>query len=110
MDFLEPNWKDGTRTGPAVASGYRAAYSAQNNQMGRMFNGGINPGGFGSRNYLLTGNATDPEPIVYVAVVDSAAPAAANAWRWDRARRHMGRRWKAGAFLRMLVLQTRSDS
>jgi hypothetical protein len=68
---LEPNWKDGTRTGPAVASGYRAAYSAQNNQMGRMFNGGINPGGFGSRNYLLTGNATDPEPIVYVAVVDS---------------------------------------
>ena len=71
MDFLEPNWKDGTRTGPAVASGYRAAYSAQNNQMGRMFNGGINPGGFGSRNYLLTGNATDPEPIVYVAVVDS---------------------------------------
>ena len=70
MDFLEPAWNDGSASGPAVASGYRASFSSQNNQMGRMFNGGVNTGGFGSRNYLLTGNATKLEPIVYVAVVD----------------------------------------
>ena len=43
--------------------------------MGRCFQGGVNGGGFASRNYLLTEasplSGAPPEPIVYVAVVDS---------------------------------------
>eukprot|EP00041_Stephanoeca_diplocostata_P015178 m.288066 g.288066 ORF g.288066 m.288066 type:complete len:506 (-) comp19954_c0_seq4:193-1710(-) len=70
MDFLEPAWN---RFYPNTSSaeGYTQSYSTQWNQIGRCFNGGINSGGFESRNYLLTAPENAPEPIVYVAVVDS---------------------------------------
>lgn len=55
----------------AVRSGYKASWSTQNNRMGRLFPGGVNTGGWASRNYLLTTPASDPQPVVYVAVVDS---------------------------------------
>ena len=77
MDFLEPAWQDGAASSVQVKSGYRAAYSTQNNQMGRKFNGGVNTGGFASQNYLFTAasdaasSTAKAEPIVYVAVVDS---------------------------------------
>jgi len=68
MDFLEPAWNN-----PAAANDdYRQAFATQNNQVGRCFNGGVNGGGFGSQNYLLTSSPSAPEAVVYVAVVDSA--------------------------------------
>ena len=70
MDFLEPAWQSGKASDPSVSSDYRAAYATQNNQIGRMFNGGVNTGGFASSNYLLTGGKDGGEPVVYVAVVD----------------------------------------
>ena len=36
-----------------------------------MFPGGVNTGGWSSNNFLLTHPASKPEPVVYVAVVDS---------------------------------------
>ena len=71
MDFLEPDWSSGRKDGENVVSGYRASYSTQVNQIGRQFVGGVNGGGFSSSNYLLTAAADKPEPVVYVAVVDS---------------------------------------
>ncbi len=68
MDFLEPSWSKGNAT---TTDEYRASYSTQWNQIGRCFNGGVNGGGFGSANMILTSGETKPEPIVYVAVVDS---------------------------------------
>jgi len=70
MDFLEPGWNN-----PSTALlNYTQSFSTQNNQVGRCFNEGINSGGFGSDNYLLTEpspiDGGQPEPIVYVAVVD----------------------------------------
>ena len=71
MDWMEPGWNN-----PATAAlQYRQAFSTQDNQVGRCFQGGVNGGGFASRNYLLTEasplSGAPPEPIVYVAVVDS---------------------------------------
>ena len=44
-------------------------------QVGRCFNGGVNSGGFGSNNFILTEQSplsgASSEAIVYVAVVDS---------------------------------------
>ena len=88
MDFLEPGWNN-----PAMAaSDYRRSFSTQNNQVGRCFQGGVNGGGFASQNYLLTEasplKGAPPEPIVYVAVVDSVGnfvyriPAAEAAALW----------------------------
>lgn len=67
MDFLEPGWNN-----PASASlNYTQAFATQNNQVGRCFNGGVNSGGFNTRNYVLTeADPHQPEPVVYVAVVD----------------------------------------
>lgn len=70
MDFLEPGWNN-----PNTANlNYTQSFSTQNNQVGRCFNGGINSGGFGSENYILTEpspiNGGQAQPIVYVAVVD----------------------------------------
>jgi hypothetical protein len=68
MDFLEPPWNSNNAS---ATQGYRTSYSTQFNQVGRCFNGGVNGGGFSSRNYLLTASAEAPEAVVYVAVVDS---------------------------------------
>ena len=71
MDWLEPGWNNPL----TAAQGYRQSFSTQNNQVGRCFQGGVNGGGFGSPNYLLTepsplqGGA--PEAVVYIAVIDS---------------------------------------
>ena len=71
MDFLEPGWNK-----PSTAElNYTQSWSTQNNQIGRCFNGGVNGGGFGSNNFLLTEpsplTGAAPEPVIYVAVVDS---------------------------------------
>ena len=71
MDFLEPGTSMGAANDEAVTSGYRASYSTQNNRMGRLFPGGVNTGGWRSRNFLLTEPSSTPEPVVYIAVVDS---------------------------------------
>jgi hypothetical protein len=88
MDFLEPGWNN-----PATAAmNYTQTFSTQNNQVGRCFNGGVNSGGFDTDNYLLTEASplagAPPEPIIYVAVVDSVGnwvyriPAAAAPTLW----------------------------
>jgi hypothetical protein len=56
--------------------GFRPSFATQDNQVGRCFQGGVNGGGFGTEQYLLTeagpfAGGAPPEPIVYVAVVDS---------------------------------------
>jgi len=71
MDFLEPGWNN-----PKMSTlDFRPSFSTQNNQVGRCFQGGVNGGGFGSQNYLLTEaspmQGASAEAIVYVAVVDS---------------------------------------
>jgi hypothetical protein len=71
MDFLEPGWNR-----PATAAlYYTPAFATSANQVGRCFTGGVNTGGFGSSNYVLTEasplSGAPPEPVVYVAVVDS---------------------------------------
>jgi hypothetical protein len=72
MDFLEPGWNK-----PATALlNYTQSYATQNNQAGRCFPAGVNPGGFNSQNVLLTERSPfapnrKPEPIVYVAVYDA---------------------------------------
>lgn len=71
MDFLEAGWNN-----PQMAAeDFRPSFATQNNQVGRCFQGGVNGGGFGSSNYLLTEasplKGSPAEPIVYVAVVDS---------------------------------------
>ena len=71
MDFLEPSWSHGNASS---TSQYRRSYSTQWNQIGRCFNGGVNGGGVGSQNYVVTSperSLGPSEPIVYVAVVDS---------------------------------------
>ena len=71
MDFLEPGWSSPS----AAALEYRQSFSTQDNQVGRCFQGGVNGGGFASKNYLLTEasplSGAPAEPIVYVAVMDS---------------------------------------
>ena len=73
MDFLEAPWNKPSAGLPPL--NYTQTYSTQNNQIGRCFNGGVNGGGFGSKNFLLTEpsplSGAPPEPVVYVAVVDS---------------------------------------
>ncbi len=69
MDFLEPGWNN-----PKVTT--QASFATQDNQVGRCFQGGVNGGGFSSQNYVLTEESplitgALPEPVVYVAVVDS---------------------------------------
>jgi hypothetical protein len=74
MDFLEPGWNK-----PATAAlNYTQSFATQNNQAGRCFPAGVNPGGFNSQNVLLTESLPPfaapnhtPEPIVYVAVYDA---------------------------------------
>jgi hypothetical protein len=72
MDFLEPGWNK-----PATAAlNYTQSFATQNNQAGRCFPAGVNPGGFNSQNVLLTERSPfapnhTPEPIVYVAVYDA---------------------------------------
>ncbi len=72
MDFLEPGWNK-----PATALlNYTQSYATQNNQAGRCFPAGVNPGGFNSQNVLLTERSPfapnqKPEAIVYVAVYDA---------------------------------------
>ena len=89
MDFLEPGWLEPKM----AASNYTHSFSTQNNQIGRCFNGGVNGGGFASNNYLLTESSPlvagwAPEPIIYVAIVDSVGnwvyrvPAARAAELW----------------------------
>ena len=71
MDFLESPWNKPD----AARLNYTQSYSTQNNQVGRCFTGGVNGGGFGSENYLLTEASplagAPSEPIIYVAIVDS---------------------------------------
>jgi hypothetical protein len=71
QDFLEPGFGGGRGSATSLQTDYRASFSTQNNQMGRLFPGGVNTGGWTSQNYLLTPPIDAPEPIVYVAVVDS---------------------------------------
>ena len=71
MDFLETGWNN-----PKTAEqGYTQSFSTQDNQIGRCFVGGVNGGGFDTKNYLLTEASplagAPAEPTVYVAVVDS---------------------------------------
>jgi hypothetical protein len=72
MDILEPGWNK-----PATAAlNYTQSFATQNNQAGRCFPAGVNPGGFNSQNVLLTESSPfapnhTPEPIVYVAVYDA---------------------------------------
>ena len=67
MDFLEPAWN---AANASQTQGYRTSYSTQVNQVGRCFPGGVNGGGFKSKNYLLTAPMDSDEAVVYVAVVD----------------------------------------
>lgn len=72
MDFLETGWNLRNISDDPL---FRRSFSTQYNQIGRCFNGGVNGGGFTSPNWLETSSpplkGAAPEPIVYVAVVDS---------------------------------------
>lgn len=70
MDFLEPGFGGGRGSTISLETDYRASFATQNNQMGRLWPGGVNTGGWTSNNYLLTPPIDAPEPVVYVAVVD----------------------------------------
>ena len=64
MDFLEPGFGGGRGSATSLETDYRASFSTQNNQMGRLFPGGVNTGGWTSENYLLTPPIDAPEAIV----------------------------------------------
>lgn len=71
MDFLEPGWNN-----PKMSTlDFRPSFATQDNQVGRCFQGGVNGGGFSTDQYLFTEESplsgAPPEPIVYVAVIDS---------------------------------------
>ena len=72
MDFLETGWNLGNISGDPM---FQRSFSTQFNQIGRCFNGGINGGGFHSENFVVTSppplKGAKPQPVVYVAVVDS---------------------------------------
>ena len=74
MDFLETGWNLGNISGDPL---FQRSFSTQFNQIGRCFNGGVNGGGFRSDNFVVTSppesmkGGKPPQPIVYVAVIDS---------------------------------------
>ena len=76
MDFLETGWN---LRNISDDPHFERSFSTQFNQIGRCFNGGVNGGGFTSKNYVQTsppGPGFFPaagaiQPFIYVIVVDS---------------------------------------
>ena len=50
MDFLEPGFGGGRGSATSLKTDYRASFATQNNQMGRLWPGGVNTGGWTSKN------------------------------------------------------------